>query len=127
MEKIELAITKDTPLVEMNPGTGKIIIEGECYPENAFQFFKPIIDWVKSYVELNMGGLIAEIKLDYFNSSTSKCLLDFFEVLEDFHSRGGTVSVIWYYEDGDEDIRESVEDFSEDLSLAFRLKSYVVS
>jgi hypothetical protein len=107
----------------MDPDTGRILIQGECYPENAFRFFMPLFDWVREYTSGRGGVLDARFRLDYFNSSTSKCLLDFFELLEEHQKKHGSVTVTWYYEADDEDIKESGEDFSEDMSFPFHIQA----
>ena len=105
----------------MDPDSGCIQIEGECYPENAFRFFMPLMDWIREFTRDHSGGLDVSFRLNYFNSSTSKCLLDFFELLEEHHRQRGEVRVAWYFEPDDEDIKESGEDFAEDMSFPFRI------
>ncbi len=99
----------------------RLTIDGECYPENAVEFFDPILAALRQYIDEEKRPLTLDIKLQYFNSSSSKCLLDLFEILDEHHASGGEVSVYWRYQEDDEDIRESGEDFAEDLKLPFHI------
>ncbi|CAM2068303.1 DUF1987 domain-containing protein [Sulfidibacter corallicola] len=124
MQKLELAKTVDTPQVSFDPTNGQFHVEGESYPENALDFYGPVFESLNQYIEMTNGPITAHFKLSYFNSSSSKCLLDIFDILEAFHSVGGKVTVNWYYQVEDEDIKESGEDFADDLSLNFSLVSF---
>jgi len=124
LANLELSKTVDTPEVVFDEEEGVFRVEGESYPENAMEFYRPIIENLTLYVKESTGPLKVNFKLMYFNSSSSKCLLDIFDILEEFSAAGNKVSVHWYYQEDDEDIKESGEDFAEDLNLAFELISY---
>ncbi|MBK8807982.1 MAG: DUF1987 family protein [Bacteroidales bacterium] len=48
-------------------------------------------------------------ELIYFNSASSKCLLDMVILLKKLYS--GKLNINWYYEEGDEDLLEAGEEF----------------
>ena len=114
----------DTPEIQFDPDAGKFRIEGESYPENAMEFYRPVIESLNTFVANHDLELEVNFKMMYFNSSSSKCLLDIFDILEEFSGRGNQVIVNWYFQEDDEDIRESGEDFAEDLDLEFNLIPY---
>lgn len=124
MPRLDLAKTADTPQILFEPAKGIFKIEGESYPENAMEFYRPIIESLTTYVEQESKSLEVSLKMVYFNSSSSKCLLDIFDLLEEYAGRGNDVKVVWYYQRDDEDIKESGEDFAEDLNLDFELIAY---
>jgi len=121
VSSIEWEAGKDTPSVTFDEETGRLAMEGECYPENAVEFFQPIFDALRHYIDEKKGPLEVDMVLQYFNSSSSKCLLDLFEILDEHHAADGKVAVNWRYQADDEDIRESGEDFAEDLNLHFNI------
>lgn len=123
MEHLQIEATKDTPSVDFNPETGVMELEGESYPENPIDFFAPVINWVKQYIEEIEGALTFNIKISYINTSSSKCLLDFLEILESYYESGGEVMINWYYEEDDEDMQETGEELCEDLELPYELIS----
>lgn len=124
MPRLDLAKTADTPHILFEPEQGIFKLEGESYPENAMEFYRPVIETLTSFVEAESSNLEVSLKMVYFNSSSSKCLLDIFDLLEEYAGKGNQVRVVWYYQHDDEDIKESGEDFAEDLNLDFELLPY---
>lgn len=124
MEPFYITGKKDTLAVRLDPQTGRMSFEGESYPENALEFFAPITKWIQAYMSEVKGAIVADFKLQYFNSSSSKCLLDIFELLENHFRQGHSVVVNWHYQEDDEDIEESGRDFAEDLSLQINMIAY---
>ena len=123
MEHLQIEATKDTPSVDFNPETGVMALEGESYPENPIDFFSPVLNWVKQYIEEINGALTFNIKVSYINTSSSKCMLDLLEILESYYESGGEVMVNWYYEEDDEDMEETGEELCEDLELPYEIIS----
>lgn len=119
MEHLQIEATKDTPSVDFNPETGVMELEGESYPENPIDFFSPVINWVKQYIQEIEEALTFNIKISYINTSSSKCLLDVLEILESYYESGGEVMINWYYQEDDEDMQETGEELCEDLDLPY--------
>ena len=124
MPHLKLTKTVDTPGISFDADKGTFKIEGESYPENAMEFYRPVIETLNDFAENKDIPLTMDIKMVYFNSSSSKCLLDIFDILEEYAAKKKSVQVNWYYHEDDEDIKESGEDFAEDLSLNFNLIAY---
>ncbi len=121
MEHLQIARSKDTLGVDFNPETGVLALEGSSYPENPIDFFDPLTDWFTRYTENIHGSLTVKITIDYLNTSSSKCLLDFLEMLDEYHQSGGAITLNWYYEEDDEDMQEAGEELCEDLALPYTL------
>jgi hypothetical protein len=122
---IKLEKTKVTPAVFMNSAQNLVEIEGESYPENSVEFYQPIFDWLEAYIEEVKGHLTVKLKLSYFNTSSSKCILDLLDILQSYHNRSaGAVTVEWYYHEDDEDMLESGKEFAEDLDMNFKLVAF---
>jgi len=120
MERIHINKTKVSPEVILDPNTGYAEICGESYPENSLNFYRPVVDWLKKTVE-DKREIEFNFKLDYFNTSSSKCILDILGILEKYNQEGGKVIVNWYY--NDDDMLEAGEDFLSDLNLSYKLIS----
>ena len=87
-------------------------ISGCSIPENADRFYSPLYDLVSSYAEVAPAETIVHIRLSYFNSSTSKYLLDILKRLEDLHASGNSsVRMQWHHTAGDLDMQEAGEDY----------------
>lgn len=125
MEDLIIPGTDSLPTVSFKT-TGELKLEGRALPENAEKFFAPLIAWVTGFTaeEINL-----EINLDYFNTSVSKQLLDFFKVIEK-NPGTRTINLKWMYEEGDEEMLESGELYKELLprfNFTFHRYSEIVS
>ena len=78
--------------------------------EETSKFYARLIDWLKRYIANVKGPLSFDFKLSYFNTSSSKCLVDILDVLKNYQNAGGEITVNWYYDDSEEELEE-VEDF----------------
>jgi hypothetical protein len=112
---IRIEKTKCSPEVLMDPN-GTCYIGGESYPEDSYEFYAPIIKWMKTYIE-TAGDKRCEFNFEmiYFNSSSSKILWDIFDMLEDYAKDGKNVAVNWIYEIDNDAGLEYGEEFSEDM------------
>lgn len=122
MEKISIKATSKTPKVDFNSDSGVLEITGRSIPENSVDFYKPILDWLDDYQEISKDKqTVFKFKLEYFNTSSSKCILDIFRKLERFYNDGLNIVIKWYYEEDDEDMYESGEDFKEIMGIPVEL------
>lgn len=124
MENIEIAGSKGVyfvPTVNFNKTTGKLKIEGESYLEDTRAFYLPLIKWVENYTKESKNPLTLDIDLSYYNTSSSKHILEILYILKDFQTNGGQVSVNWYYAEDDEDAEEEIEDFQIESGIEINL------
>jgi len=123
MDTILLKETEDTPNVKLDHIKGSIYFSGKCFPENADDFFMPLIRWVKNFTENNE---ISEVifKLEYFNTASSKKILELFLMFQQLMQKGQRFNVIWYFKEDDEDIRDSGRKFSSLTKIPIEILSY---
>ncbi|HPY68085.1 MAG TPA: DUF1987 domain-containing protein [Bacteroidales bacterium] len=121
MEPIKIEGTPKTPTVRFDSSAGVFEIRGRSIPENSVEFYKPIVDWLDSYKENPLPKTIVNIRLEYFNTSSSKCILDVFKKLEAIHKAKNDVEVHWYYEEDDEDMLEAGEDYESIIRVPFKM------
>lgn len=119
MEQLNLNPTKTTPHVFFDPLLGKLVLEGRSSPEDSIGFYSPIMDKLNGS-SYSTGTLTVEMKFDYFNSSSGRCLMDMIRVLGHIHANGTTITVNWYYEEEDDDMLEMGEDFEDISNLTFQ-------
>ena len=117
MKNFHLSETPKTPEIKCEFDSGKLYISGRSIPENSIEFYKPLFDWLDQYVTTPKSNTEMNVKLEYFNTSSSKCLVEVFRRLETIQRKGGNVVINWYYEEDDEDMEESGEDFKEIISI----------
>lgn len=116
---LNIASSDKTPLIRALADEGKIEIRGRSIPENSLGFYEPIFDWIRQYAQTPAPKTDLIIELDYFNTSSSKCLLDVFRLIESIAISGHSCLVTWIYESDDEDMMEAGEDYKEILNLPF--------
>ncbi len=123
MDKLYIEATKSSPFVKYDVEFSTLEITGECYPENAVKFFAPVFEWLDREVKvLNTSLLTVNLNISYFNSSSSKSLMNFFDMLEEAYDKGKNIMVNWMYMEENETAEECGEEFQEDLeSLPFNL------
>ena len=124
MDNLKITKTKYTMGINFNKDTGTLDMAGSSYPENALEFFNPIISWIKKYIAEVKKGIVMNIRLNYLNTSSTKCILDIFEIFEQYHQAGGEVKINWYYAEDDEDIMETGEELGEDFNFPMDFISY---
>lgn len=121
MEAIKREGTPKTPYVRFDGENGVIEIKGRSIPENSIEFYKPLIDWLENLASTEVNKIAVNIQLEYFNTSSSKCLLDIFKKLELIHKKSSSVEVNWFYEEDDEDMFEAGEDYQSIIGLPFKM------
>jgi hypothetical protein len=119
MENLTLEGTPKTPTVSFSKDAGVLEIKGRSIPENSIEFYKPLLDWIGEYGGAAKAETEINIKLEYFNTSSSKCILDVFKKLETLANTKMTIN--WYYEEDDEDMLEAGEDYQAIISIPFKM------
>ncbi len=117
MDHLIIEETKFTMRVDFNAETGICNLFGNSYPEDAIVFFEPINAWFIRFVKEVKKPIVLNITLNYVNSSSSKCFMDIFDLLEDYFTSDGKVTVNWFYEEDDDEIKEAGEELLEDMSF----------
>jgi len=108
------------PTVDFNSATGVFELSGESYLEDTIKFYKPILDWLSEYSSVNRKPITFNFKLTYFNTNSSRSILDILKILKKYETIGGKVTVNWYYNEDDIDM-EDIEDFAIDTDLPINL------
>lgn len=121
MEPFSIDGTAKTPTVKFNAEDGMIEIKGRSIPENSVEFYKPLVDWLEEYKTNAFPKTQVNIQLEYFNTSSSKCILDVFKKLETIHKGKTEVEINWYYEEDDEDMLEAGEDYESIIRVPFKM------
>jgi hypothetical protein len=121
MEPLQIAPTNTTPTVKFDGAQGFFEIKGKSNPANTLDFYKLLYDWFDEYAKAPAALSDVHIQFEYFNTSTSKCLLTLFKRFEDLSKTGKEVMINWHYEKGDEDMLEAGNDFKSVIHLPFKL------
>ena len=123
MKTLSILGSQSTPTVTGDWEQGRLIMQGDSYPENSFEFFAQIIAWIEHYLKITAPSepLCLELRLVYMNTSSVKAMMDIFDLLEDAHKHGRPVSVHWYYDPRNERVVDLADEFREDCSFPFEI------
>lgn len=119
MEKIHIEATKFTPMVYIDPKQGVIEFKGISSPENSLGFYQNIFITLDELLSWENKEIVANLSFIYFNTSSSKCLFDVLKKLGMARTSGRELTINWFYEENDEDMREVGEDYANVLNLNF--------
>jgi hypothetical protein len=123
MENLIIEENIKTPGISFDGSQGILEIRGKSIPENSLEFYRPVYEWLDAYTQSPAGATEFRVKLEYFNTSSSKCLLDIFRRLESLQNTGKSpVKVSWFYEEEDEDMMEAGEDYQALVKIPFSLQ-----
>ena len=121
MDSIFIEGTPKTPNIDFDHGKGSLLLKGRSIPENSIEFYKPLVDWLDAYSRSPKPRTVCDVQLEYFNTSSSKCLLDLFKKMELMSTGGNEVIINWYYEEDDEDMLEAGEDYQSIINVPFKM------
>ena len=114
MENLITEATKYTPEINLDT-KGVFSLVGKSYPENTFEFYAPMMQWLEDYFENSPADVtVVNMEIIYFNSSSSKLFFDFFDLLEE-NSDTHKIEINWIYDEENESAEEAGEDFIEDF------------
>ena len=118
-DSLLIQATSVTPYVELDASSGVLAFKGRSAPCACLDFYYPIIAFIDKAFTSGLESITANFAFEYFNTSSSKCLFDIIKRLAQFERSGISVEVNWFYEEEDEDMRETGEDYEEVLGLSF--------
>ena len=124
LDRIEIKAGVDTPHVILDPETLVCEISGKSYPPDVLKFYEPIMDWLDDFRFLNKEQLTISFKLDYYNTASSKILLEIYYKLEEIFKDGTKVLVKWFYPVDDEEMLEVGEEFQRLVNVPFEHIGY---
>lgn len=126
MENLIIKQEERTPVepnVDFNATTGNLCISGLSLMVGATLFYEPIFEWVEEFVEnTKLKSITFDIKIQYFNTSTSKWLFKILTSLKKFQTEEkGELTINWHYDKNDPDMEEDIEDYIVDTELQINL------
>jgi hypothetical protein len=121
MEKYQNVGSLITPSISFDPENGTLEIKGRSIPENPIEFYTPLIDALDKYAISPKPVTEVTLRLEYYNSSSSKCLLEIFKKLERIRRSGTDIKINWLYDEQDEGMLSAGEDYQVMLDLTFVL------
>lgn len=123
MRTLDIEESTSTPRIVFQAAERTLLISGESYPENSFAFYGPIAAWLKEYLAQE-DVLNLDINVSYLNSSSTKCMLDLLDLLEEAYLRGAKIALVWRYDRENPRSLDLAQEFQEEVTLPFSICSY---
>lgn len=111
------------PIVDFNYQTGICLLSGESYMEETYKFYEPLIFWLQNYI-VEKKPIILNIRLTYFNTSSSRFILEILYTLKRYKNDGGEVEINWFYKNDDPDILSEIDDFIEEAGVEINILNF---
>jgi hypothetical protein len=124
MEAKRIPGTDESPEVVLDKTTNEFKFIGKSLPEDVKEFYNPIIDWIEKYAEVPNDETVVEFNMEYFNSASSKQILDILERFARINDKGKKVAVKWHFMVDDEDMEDAGESYADIVNIPFELISY---
>lgn len=122
---LKIAGTEDTPEITFDAEQNLFTISGRSLPEDVTSFYKPVFEWLEQFNENAVNGTVFKFKLEYFNTASSKVILDILMKLEELTQSGNvSLAIEWHYMDGDDDMQEAGDEYKELVEVPFNLIAY---
>jgi hypothetical protein len=118
MNALNLEATQDTPHIILDKANGIFEVSGRSLPEDVIEFYTPVIEWIQGYAKTPNTKTVFTFKLDYFNTASSKLILELLKTLTGING----AQVRWYYQEEDEDILDAGKEFAEQVTIPFDFK-----
>ena len=124
METFRLEQTDDSPFVMLDKENNRFEISGKSLPEDVVDFYQPILDWLNTYRSEPNPKTEFSIKLIYFNTASSKLILDILMIFEEMVEEGHNVLIKWLSIQSDEDMQEAGKEYEEMVDVPFEHVTY---
>ncbi len=116
MEAYHIAGTDDTPEITIDKDANVIEFSGRSLPEDVASFYKDAMDKIDEFVANPNDHTDVVFKLEYFNTASSKMLLD---ILLKFEAISDKVTIQWYSHEDEEDIRDAGHEYEDIVDVPF--------
>lgn len=122
--ELNISGTEDTPEIKFNSASNEFQISGRSLPEDVTSFYKPVFEWLDAFLSTTSQKSVFKFKLEYFNTASSKIILDILMKLEEVkEERGSDITVEWFYDESDDDMLEAGEEYKDLVELPFHIIS----
>lgn len=123
IDNIFLEKTNSTPYISFDISNGLFEIKGNSIPEDPIEFYTPVWNWLEEFSREPIPGITMNVDLEYFNTSSAKCIHKIFKILEKMNKEREDVDVIinWYYNEEDEDMFDAGRGYEDFIKIPFLL------
>ena len=122
MERLEIPASNNTPHIILDVSSRSILIEGKSFPEDSKEFYRPVIEWMDALKATSPKDVTVSFNLFYLSSSSIISVKQFLMKVVEITNAGAKSTVIWAYDEDDDDIKKTGEDYQKLTKLNFEYK-----
>ena len=122
MKRLEFAETGNTPHIMLDAMANNFLIEGKSFPEDSKEFYSLVFEWLDKYKETNPKFFTVNFNLFYLSSSSIISVKQLLLRIVELQNSGTEVKVVWCYDEDDDDIKKTGEDYEKITKLNFEYK-----
>jgi len=119
MRRLIIKDVESCPTIILDKEKNKFEISGNSLPEDVHGFYAPVFEWITDYLKQPNPQTTLFIKLMYFNSASTKAILDILTILEELVINGYEAKIIWNYFEEDEDMLSTGQELASVLKIPF--------
>ena len=123
-EAVYIQGSSETPEIKLDKNKGEIKFSGRSMPEDAKSFYNPLKQWIENYSQNPCKGTKIIFAYEYFNTSSSKMIMELIESVKQIEEKDPDMRVEWHYLEDDDDMLEAGEDYSDITGVEFEYFSY---
>ena len=124
MEALYIKEDEGTPKIILDKDKNIFEVSGNSLPEDIIGFYAPVFSWIEEYLKEPNPITKLSVKLNYFNSSSSKAILDLITLLAELSRKGQKVEIEWYYMEMDDDNLLTGKEFEGFAKIHFKYIPY---
>ncbi len=118
----KLEQTKSTPLIALDVNENIQRLEGISIPIDAYEFYKPVADFIESNKENFKSASEFQFRLTYFNTSSSKAIFNVLHKINELCKSIPGMKIVWEYEEDDDFMLESGQEFGDLLNAEIEFR-----
>lgn len=122
MKRLEIPASNNTPHIILDVDTNTFLIEGKSFPEDSKEFYRPVIEWMDEFKASNPKEIKISFNLFYLSSSSIISVKQFLMKIVDLSASGVPATIEWAYDEDDDDIKKTGEDYQKLTKLSFEYK-----
>lgn len=111
--------TKNSPSISVSNGIFEI--KGRSIPEDAFDFYSPLLREAHNYMESPKEKTELRFHLEYINSGSKKYITNFLSKFNDYYLNGNNVIIYWHFDYDDESMQELGNDLRSMIQIPFHI------
>jgi hypothetical protein len=124
MDTLRIEQTDDSPQVILDQEDNQFELSGKSLPEDVVDFYQPVLNWINEYKKNPLAKTEFNIKLIYFNTASSKLIMDILMLFEEMVEEGHKVLIRWHSMQSDEDMQEAGQEYEEMIDVPFEHAIY---